>query len=334
MKWWPKIALTVLVALVVFSVMPALPVSAAALPDSTPTIETKKCYRNLLEPGDFLIVWEQNIPYAVPPSDPITEVFLWEFIDTDGVTVLGTWSGWAYEDDGYNYQCGSMYFDAAAGLVWDPVGGYTLRLRGNPLAFASPPVYDYPITSDEYSTMVLTADVQEELALDVLLIAQDLDLQWGLTASLINDDETGQTLSIFGQAYFRGAIYGIQALAPSLFPLAVTTIDLTDRTWTDAYVATLETQYAGTWVETAKAAGATLFGVADDMVSIIMLVIFVAGAFIGNIMVTNDSWNGAVDVAVVLIVMAKLSVYGLGYLGLIAAVCWIYAGMRLFKFPH
>jgi hypothetical protein len=51
-------------------------------------------------------------------------------------------------------------------------------------------------------------------------------------------------------------------------------------------------------------------------------------------MLTNDHWNAAVDVAFFLVITAKLSFYGLGYLGLIAAMCIIYLGMRLFKFPH
>lgn len=308
--------------------------AATALPDSTPQIIFKKCYRNILETADFLIVWESNIPYAAPPSDPVTETFIWELIGSDGTTVLGSTVGWPYQDDGYNYQCCSMYFDAAAAIAWDPTPGYTLRLKGNPIAFTTPPEYNYTVNSGDYSASVLTADVQAELALDVLLVAADLDLQWGLATSLIADDETGQTLSYFGQAYFRGAIYGIQALAPALFPLAVTTIDLADRTWADTYVATLEGQYAGTWVATAKLAGATLFGTTDDLLSVILLLVMIAGVFVGNIMLTNDHWNGAVDVAFMLVIAAKLSFYGLGYLGLIAALSIIYLGMRIFKFPH
>lgn len=330
-----KLLAVIVLCIGLLLVSPTLNVFAAtALPDSTPTVITKKCYRNILETADFLIVWECNIPYAVTPSDPVTDTFIWELIDSDGTTVLGSTVGWPYQDDGYNYQCVSMYFDAAAAIAWDPTPGYTLRLKGNPIAFTTPPEYNYTVDSGDYSASVLTSDVQAELALDVILIAQDLDIQWGLATSLIFDDETGQTLSAFGQAYFRGAIYGIQALAPALFPLAVTTIDLADRTWADTYVATLESQYTGTWVATAKAAGAALFGTTDDLLSIIILLVLVAGVFVGNIMLTSDHWNGALDVAFVLIITAKLSFYGLGYLGLIAALSIIYLGMRLFKFPH
>ncbi len=334
-----KVVLTaLLVGIVVLAIMPATAVFAADPPDSTPSIIAKKCYRNILEAGDFLIVWESLIPYATtPPGELVTEVFIWEFIDTDGSTVLGSSNGWAYVDDGYNYQCGSMYFGFGGSTpTWDPTPVNTLRLRGNPLAFVTPPIYDYPIDSIDYSLEVATDAVQSELALDILLISADLDAQWDLgpTNSLINDDETGQTLSVFGQAYFRGAIYGLQALAPSLFPLAVTTIDLADRAWTDAYVTTLENQYAGTWVDTAKEGGATLFGTDFDLLSVIILLGCVFGMFIGNTQLSNNHWNAAIDVTFILVIGAKLSFYGLGFLGLIVAVSIIYFGMRLFRFPH
>jgi len=332
-----KVVLTALaISVMVLAIMPTMAVFAADPPDSTPSIITKKCYHNILEPGDFLIVWESLIPYATtPPGEPVTEVFIWEFIDTDGETVLGSWKGWAYIDDGYNYQCGSMYFGFGADTPdWDPTPTNTLRLRGNPLAFVTPPVYDYPINSVDYSTEVIPSEVQNELAIDILLISADLDAQWGLTTSLINDDETGQTLSIFGQAYFRGAIYGLQALAPNLFPLAVAPIDLADRAWTDAYITILENQYAGTWVETAKEGGTVLFGTDFDLVSTIPLLGCVVGLFLGNTMITNNTWNAAIDVALVLVVTAKLGFYGLGFLGLIEALRRIYFGMRLFRFLH
>ena len=77
-----------------------------------------------------------------------------------------------------------------------------------------------------------------------------------------------------------------------------------------------------------------MFGTTDDLLSVMIMFAMVIGVFVGNIMITSDHWNGAADVALVLIITAKLSFYGLGYLGLIAAISVIYLGMRLFKFPH
>jgi len=79
-------------------------------PDSTPTLVKADWYRNLLEPDDRLLIWEANIPYAIPPTTLVTETFYWELIDTDNVTVLGTTTGYAYHDNGYGYNVYSMYF--------------------------------------------------------------------------------------------------------------------------------------------------------------------------------------------------------------------------------
>jgi hypothetical protein len=168
------------------------------------------------------------------------------------------------------------------------------------------------------------------LATDILNISADLDVRWGLGVSLVNEDDTGKTLSTLGQAFYRGAIYSVQAMAPSLFPLAIRNIDIDDRTWTNDYAEELEDQYSGSWVETAKAAGGDLFGVTYDLLSLIILVFFLVGIIIADMSITNDYWNGLVDAAFILVIASKISLIGLGYVALIAAVCIIYIGTRLF----
>jgi hypothetical protein len=301
-----------------------------ALPDSTPTVISKKFYRDLLETGDRLIVVYANIPYATPPDDPVTSTFVWELWNTDNVTYYGSTVGYAFVASGYNHNVYSMYFPAADAVPWTPASSHILRGRGNPIQFATPPVYDFLVTTSEYTALAGSSNVSAELASDILVIAAALDSEWGLTDSLISDDETGQTLSTLGQAFFRGAIYGIQSLAPSLFPLAVNDITITDRTWTDTYATSLNTQYAGTWVDTAKTAGGLLFGVDYDLLSLMMLLIMCVGVLAANIMVSNDQWVGLVDVAFVLVIAARMGLIGLGYVGLMAAIAWIYVSLRLF----
>lgn len=303
-------------------------------PDSDPIVNSKKVYRNLLEDGDRLFVIYANIPYAEPPDEPVTETFVWELIGTDGETVLGSTVGYAYVNSGYGYNVYSLYFPAADALEWQPDPPYTVRLQGNPTAgFADLPVYNYTVTDGDYTLFSLPDDVRTELAIDILVIAGDLDVQWGLEGtSLITEDETGQVLSIFGQSFFRGAIYSIQALAPALFPLAVTNIDLEDREWDEAYAGELAEQYSGTWVETAREAGAALFGTDFDLLTLIILLTACIGVVVANIYLTNDHWNGLIDAAFIMVITAKLGFYGLGYLALIAAMCIIYIGARLWGF--
>lgn len=302
---------------------------ATALPDSTPAVESMKVYRNLLETGDRLVVAYFQLPYASIPTDPATETFVWEFIGQDGSTVLGSTVGYDYVDSGYGYQVISMYFPAADAIEWNPATSYTVRLRGNPIAFTTPPVYDFTLQPGHYTSLSTSADVKAELAADVLIIAEDLDRKWGLSVSLISEEETGQVLSTFGQSYFRGTIYSVQSLAPALFPLAIRNIDVVKRTWTDAYATALHNQYQGTYIDTARAAGGVLFGVDYDLASLIILLAMVAGVMIGNVMITNSHWNGLMDVAFVLVVSARIDLIGLGYVILLAALAVIYMGTRV-----
>jgi hypothetical protein len=306
-------------------------VFATALPDSTPAAESIKVYRNLIETSDVLFVVYSNKPYVTPPSDPSSEVFIWELIDTDGTTVLGSTTGYDYVNDGYGYQVISMYFPASAGISWNPASPYTIRLRGIPIQFTTPPVYDYTVSPGYYTSLSDSDSVKAELAADILKICEDLDGLWGLSVSLISEEETGQVLSTFGQAYFRGCIYSIQALAPSLFPLAIRNIDIANRTWTDAYSLALDNQYDGTWIDTAKAAGGALFGLEYDLLSLILLMGMVFGVIIGNVAITNNHWNGIMDAAFVLVVCTRIGLLGLGYLLLMAALCLIYMAIKLWS---
>lgn len=304
-------------------------------PDSAPTVESIAVYRNLLETGDFLVRIYANIPYAVTPDLPVTKTFIWRLIDTDGVTVLGSTVGTNYNDDGYGYNVYSLYFSAAEvaslGIVWETV--YTLRLSGNPFAFVTPPNYNFTINVSDYNILTATADVKSALAADIISVATDLDTKWGLANSLLLETETGTVLSIYGETFFRGAIYGVQALAPTAFRFVLKDIEIVSRNWTSNYTDSLDNQWAGTWVQTAKEGSIALLGTGYDLMSIILLLVLCAGIIIANASLVNDSWNGLLDAAFILVVAAKLGVYGLGFLGLLSAISVLYIGSRIWKIP-
>lgn len=329
-----RFRLGILLALLAVFLLNTTPVYADTPdPDSTPTIDTTNIYRNLLETGDMLILVYANIPYADPPSTPVTETFIWRLIDEDGVTELGSTVGYAYNDDGYGYNVYSMYFTkaefAALGIVWGT--SYTIRLSGNPAVFDTPPVYNFTINAGDYSALTTKADVQAELAARILTIATDLYNKWGLTSTtaLLTQNETATVLSVYGEAFFRGAIHGLQAMAPTVFSVVIRVIDVEDREWDPEYSENVTGQWAGTWAETAQEAGKALFGTEYDLLSIIMMLAMSVGLLIGNIMLTGDHWNGLVDVAVFGVIGARLGMYDLAFLILIAAVCWIYIGMKV-----
>jgi len=324
----------ILLAVLVAVLLTATPVYAdTADPDSPPIVTQKDIYRNIRETGDMLILIYANIPYASLPDTPVNETFIWRLIDTDGTTELGSTVGYPYNESGYNQNLYSMYFTAAEvttlGIVWGT--SYTIRLSGNPAVFDDVPIYNYTINAGDYSLAVTQADVQEEIAERVIVIAGLLDLEWGLSPaySLLTEAEASTVLSIYGEAFFRGAINGLQAMAPAAFFSVIRDIDVADRTWTDEYTTNLTDQWSGTWVETATAAGQVLFGTTYDLLSIILLLGMSGGLLLGNIMLTGDHWNGLIDVSVIGIIGARLGMYDFAFLLLVAALCWIYISLKV-----
>lgn len=329
-----RLRIGILLAILAVFLLTTTPVYADTPdPDSPPTVESINAWRNARETGDMLFLIYANIPYATLPDLPVTQTFIWRLFDTDDTTEFGSTIGYAYNDSGYGYNVCSLYFSAsevtALGLVWGT--GYKVRLSGNPAAFDTPPVYNYSLGASDYSALIVTADVQAEIAARILVLATDLDNKWGLSTvySLLTENETATVLSIYGEAFFRGAIYGLQAFAPSVFSVVIRMLDVEDRTWDPDYAGNLTAQYEATWVDTARAAGAALFGTDYDLLSIILLLMMCGGVLIGNIMLTGDHWNGMVDVALVGVVAARLGMYDLAFLILIAALCWIYISAKV-----
>jgi hypothetical protein len=316
----------------IMTVVTASPVLAdTPHPDSQPLVEEVRVWRNLLETGDRLYVIYANIPYATTPDDPVTSTFIWQIVDTDNVTILGSTVGYAYNDDGYGYNVWSLYFDAAANLTWEQT--YLARLIGNPAFFESPPVYSNQIGANDYTSFNATADVQSELTTWVINTAHDLDNKWGLSAanSLIIELETATVLSAFGETVFRGCIFGLQAMAPNAFRVVLQEIDIDERTWGTDYADNLSNQWAGTWVETAMAGGQALFNTGYDLVTIIMMGLGCVGLVYANAKLQNDIWMGAVDIAYILIVFARLGFYPLGFLAMVCALCVLFIGAKIFR---
>jgi len=329
-KRWSS--LFIVLGVLVTILLVAVPVFAIALPDSTPTAEFY-VYRNLLETGDWLLLIYQNIPYATPPDETATQSYLWRLIDTDNTTELAAAVPYTFNTNGYGYNLVSMYLNAdnvtAKGMVWNTP--YTLRLCGNPVAFTTPPEYNFNLSASDYSILTVTADVQAELAARILVIASDIDIQWGLGASysLLNETETGTVLSIYGEAFFRSTIYGLQGICPQVFAYVINDINITPRTWSTSYVTVLQNQYVGTWVDTAKSAGATLFGTSYDLTAIMISLLAVAGIGICTIIVSGDAWHGLTDASTGLIAVTRLGFFDLGFLALLAALAVIYGASRL-----
>jgi len=298
-------------------------------PDSDPTIEQIDCYRNILETGDFLILVYENTPYGTAPDTDVDDAFVMRLIDTDGTTELAQSLAYPYNDNGYGYNIYSFYFDADDAPTWEQQ--YYLRLSGYPVVFGESVLYNFQIETSDYSSLTESTDVKAVLAVRILAIAKDLDRKWGLDSdsSLLLESETGTVLSIYGEAFFRGAVYGIQGLAPAVFRIIVADVTVTPRTWSTSYNATVASQWTGTWVQTARDSGQTLFGVDYDLFGLILALVVCFGALIANIVVAGDTWGGLLDATVPFVVLSRLSFIGLDVLALGAAVAWLYISSRI-----
>lgn len=299
-------------------------------PDVAPTLERMRVYRNLLETGDSLYIWEANIPYATPPDYKISEAFVWSMVGNS--TILGSTGGYAYHEDGYNHNIYGLYFTSASALTWGTA--YTLMLNGNPALFTSAPVYNFAVNVTDYTAETTTAANKAALATEVLWLAEDLNSKWALTTTttLTENPGTGTVLSLAGETVFRGSISGIQSMAPAAFATTTTDINAPDRTWNTTYVTTLDSQWNGTWIEVAKNASISIMGTGYDLPSLIILFGICGVVVLANIMVTaGDHWNAIIDVAFVATVATRMGILGLVVLGLIASICVFYIGTKLWR---
>ena len=214
-----------IVPLIAAIVLPSI-AFATDLPDSV-SVEFKHVNRNLLETGDQLFYFHYNLAYASYPTDNnIKAAFIFQMLN--GSTIVGTTLAYPFVNNGYGQGVVGFYFAAADALTWG--SSYTMRIVTNPAVFGTMTAYDFNISGADYSTLTTQADNHAELATNILSIAEELESEW--SATLISNQDASILLSDDGELYFRAAIYGISAMAPSLFYLQSTDIDLTDRAWT------------------------------------------------------------------------------------------------------
>lgn len=317
----------------------AAPVLAISLahPDSAPTVERIEIYRNVLETGDFLVIAKELTPYASPPTTvAYDDAFIWRLIDTDGTTELASATGYPYHEDGYNYNLVSFYLDAAsvtaAGVSWNDL--LVLRLSESPAFFTVPVNYSFTVSISDYSSITSTDLVKADLANLLLELGADFNILWSLTPTyfLTETSETGTTFSIYGQIFFRGAIYGVQAMAPAAFLLQVTNLTTDAVSFSDNYSTTLSAQLAGTYLETGLNAGNDFLDVDYNLFGLLLVVgMIVVLIFTHWYMKGGNIWAGLVESAPVPIIMSRMGVMGLNEVGLIAAVAWLFLSAKTWR---
>lgn len=326
-----KVLASLLIACVVTLLLASTAV-AIDLPDDTPEVIRINAYRNILETDDMLVVVYENTPYGTTPNMTYSESFIWKIYDTSGTLEIGYALLSDYHDFGYGYNVISFYFSAVDNITWGE--NYYIKLKGLSAAFTSPPTYTYQMVAGDYSSLTDQDEVREAIALRIMRLALDLNNKWELdsTVRLTADYEIGTKLSIEGQAFFRQAIYGSQAMAPSIFPMYFSDVVNEDRTWTDVYVTTLEAQFTGTDMADAISEGETLLDADYNMMGFLIVLVLVIMLVFGHwYLGSGNRWTGLIESAPVLVIGGRMAMLGLGELGLIAALCWLYITGRIWK---
>lgn len=325
-----KFIISSIIALVAIFLI-AIPVYAIALPDSDPTIEGIDIYRNCLEPDDYFMLIYENTPYATTPNMSYEDAFTWDMYCTSNTTMLSTTTGYYFHEKGYGYNVIGFYFSADEAPTWESL--YHIRLVGTAAAFGSPPTYNYQVDNSDYSTLTDTDEVKDAIAVRVIEIAEDLNVRWELTSiEYLTVGGVGENaLSLMGESFFRGAIYGIQSLAPDAFSVDINNITSTDRTWTDNYSTALGDQYAGTYIETAYDSGNTMLDVDFNLMGLLIIFGICGAIFAACIYVGGDVWGSAVVIAGPLVIGGRLAMIGLGELGFIAALSWLFVSGKVWK---
>jgi len=277
-----KLLVTSEVAVILLCLITGVAVLAAPPadpPDGTPTINNVKVNRYLLKEGDVLIYGDYDIPYDYPETQPPADsAYIFRLIDDDGE--VGIITPFVYFDNGYNKGVFAFYFES--GFEWG--SPHIVRISQNPAVFETPESWDYGITPSAYTTACTHEDNSMQLTLNIITAAKRMKTAYPDYTFL--EPSAGGTIfsSPTGENYFRGVIYGIQAMAPYLFLVQPVIADLEAREWTTDEWDEYAERFTGTWVEEDTEATAEQFGMTTPG---IMALIFVLPISLGAIITTS-----------------------------------------------
>lgn len=305
-----------------------LPALAIAPPDSDPSITEFYANVNLRETGDVLIYGEYQIPYASPPGISASEAFIFRLIDTDGETELGVVLPFSRFDNGYNEGDFGFYFPASENLTTNQA--YIIRISQNPACFPSPESFDYPIPLSAWTSSTSQEDNRVEVAVNIITLA--LKLEQDHDVDLLESGAGGTVLSSpVGETYYRGAIYGLQTMAPILFLVQSYDFRTDDRTWTTEEFDDYLTRFEGTWIGTSTENTSATFGLeTTTLMSVLFGLPIILGAVVISAIKFKRIEPAYLVSAVVLIVLVLMGWMSSALFALIFQLMAIYIGYLWF----
>ncbi len=315
----------------------AVPVLGVAIshPDSAPSITNININRYLVASGDMCITGLYTIPYATLPTTidsswTADKAFLLRLISTDGVTELGQITPYVHFVSGYRQGVFSFYFSPTTAPTWGLA--YIIRISENPALFAAPQSWDTTIPASSYTSFTSQADNQADLSDKV--IARSHTLESVYSSTLLSTSGARIILSVpTGENYFRGVIYGLQAMAPSLYLVQSSSIDMTPTIWNTANFDAYAARFAGTWVGTAQNATATQFGLSDQLVMSIPMMLGCLVAVIFSSLLVRKVEPGWIIACVLLMMGALLgwvpmAIFAIIYQTMAVYLAWIWFGSK------
>ncbi len=317
------IALAIAASLFLVVTSPAL---ATAPPDGTPTISNVHVNRNLLTASDTLFYGDYYIPYTSPPNETAQDTYIFTVRDSTGE--IGATTPFVFFNLGYNWGVFSLYFSDNV-IDWTN-NTYTVRISQSPANFASPQTWDYPVSVPSYTLKPLREDNQLEVEINILAAAQRLATHYP-TYTLTEPSAGGTVLSSpSGTQYFRGSVYGIQAMAPSLFLVQVVDTTEAPRAWTTTQFDAYENRFNGTWIANDTARTSAQFGLSPTT---LMAVIFTVPVCFGFILLSQIKFKriepGYVASFLIIIGMSLLGWFPRAVLACLLQLCAIYSSFIL-----
>ncbi|MBA7674440.1 hypothetical protein ES703_82654 [subsurface metagenome] len=230
------LALVVLVALI----LPPSPALAAEPEPDSVSLSGIMMFNDLILTGDFLAFVPYNIPFTAAPDYNISETFIFQVLNADNATILGTTLATPAYDSGYGPGVIAFYIES--GMTWGEA--YIFRVKQNPVHYPTPQYWDFTTGNSSYST---PSDQAAALRAKVIDSTTSLTPSFGI--ALLAVSEAGDTiLSAAGEVYYQGVIPGLQTMTPSLFSVNLETPDFAKRTWSYTFADALKTKYAGTFL--------------------------------------------------------------------------------------
>jgi len=307
-----------------------IPVFATAPPISTPSVSDVKANINLIEDGDVLIYGLYNLPYDVLdlPEDDASKTYLLCLIDTDGATHLGTVTPFPQFDSGYNKGVFGFHFSAADNLTTDQ--SYIIRISQNPAFFDDPQSYNYDMSLSAWTDATTQEQNQLELILNIIALAEELETEHEVT--LLESSVGGTVLSDpTGERYFRGAIYGIQAMAPELFLVQSLTWDTDDQEWETTEFDSYGSRFSGYFIGTASDNTSATFGLdTPTFMGLIFALPIILGAVIVSSIKFKKAEPGYLVSALVLILVALMGWIEIALFALVYQLMAMYIGYLWF----